>query len=78
MDHSEFNENTSGVPMILLDIVYYVKEITFDYCFTMDFFFFNSGKNAGFCSDKDSVARLWGQVPLSEWNVKCCVSGRQI
>ena len=52
------------------------SKATFDYCFSVDFLY--SEKNSGFCSDEDSVARLWCQVPLSMWNTKCCASERQI
>lgn len=45
--------------MTLLGIFYYVKEITFDFCFAMDFFY--SGEKAGLCSDEYSVDRLQGQ-----------------
>ena len=45
--------------LVSLVLIFHVKEITFVCCFTMDFFFFNLGKNAGFCSDEVSRAGLW-------------------
>lgn len=53
---SGFNETTSLVSMTLLGILYYVTEITFEYCFTMGIF--HSGKNADFCSDEDCSQAL--------------------